>query len=181
MEYESIYLLALGVVNISFTLVALMIILVIISAFFSMSETVFSSVSPIRLKTMIEDGIPGSKKALWIIEHFDKTITTILVGNNLANIALTTVSVAFFADLFINNPNLVEVINIVVITIIVLIFGEIVPKSFAKNNADRLAIVLSRVLYWLIYVMTPVTWIFLKIKGPMVYLFLLIKSLKWIR
>jgi len=162
------YLLALGVGNISFTLVALMIILVIISAFFSMSETVFSSVSPIRLKTMIEDGINGSKKALWITEHFDKTITTILVGNNLANIALTTVSVAFFAQLFINNPNLVEVMNIIVITIIVLIFGEIIPKSFAKNNADRMALFLSGILYWLIYVLTPVTWVFLKIKGVLV-------------
>ncbi|AIO19357.1 Hemolysin C [Candidatus Izimaplasma bacterium HR1] len=168
------FLLALGdfkllaLSDISLGLVILMIILVVVSAFFSMSETVFSSVNPIRLKTMIEDGVGGSKKALWITEHFDKTITTILVGNNLANIALTTVSVAFFAKLLTNNPQLVEVINVLVITIIVLIFGEIIPKSFAKNNADRMSLALSSILYWLIYVLSPVTWVFLKIKGWLV-------------
>ncbi|WP_232958006.1 hemolysin family protein [Candidatus Izimaplasma bacterium HR1] len=174
MEYQSMFLLALGdfkllaLSDISLGLVILMIILVVVSAFFSMSETVFSSVNPIRLKTMIEDGVGGSKKALWITEHFDKTITTILVGNNLANIALTTVSVAFFAKLLTNNPQLVEVINVLVITIIVLIFGEIIPKSFAKNNADRMSLALSSILYWLIYVLSPVTWVFLKIKGWLV-------------
>ena len=174
MEYQSRFLLALGdfkllaLSDISLGLVILMVILVIISAFFSMSETVFSSVHQIRLKTMIEDGVGGSKKALWITEHFDKTITTILVGNNLANIALTTVSVAFFAKIFSNNPNLVEVINVLVITTVVLIFGEIIPKSFAKNNADMLALTLSSILYWLIYVLTPVTFVFLTIKGWLV-------------
>lgn len=171
MEYQSRFLLdfidfrLLSLADISLGLVALMIILVIVSAFFSMSETVFSSVNPIRLKTMIEDGVGGSKKALWITEHFDKTITTILVGNNLANIALTTVSVAFFAKLLVNNPNIVEVVNVLVITTIVLIFGEIIPKSFAKNNADTMALRLSAILYWLIYVLTPLTMVFLKIKS----------------
>ncbi len=170
MEYQSRFLLdfidfrVLAISDISIGLVALMIILVFVSAFFSMSETVFSSVTQIRLKTMIEDGVGGSKKALWITENFDKTITTILVGNNLANIALTTVSVAFFADLF-TNPNLVEIVNVLVITTIVLIFGEIIPKSFAKNNADTMALRLSAILYWLIYVLTPITCVFLKIKS----------------
>lgn len=149
-------------------LIAFMIILVFVSAFFSLSETVFSSVSQIRLKTMIEEGIGGSKKALWITENFDRTVTTILVGNNLANIALTTVSVAFFANIFSNNPNVVEVVNVLVITTIVLIFGEIVPKSFARNNADALAIALSSILYWLIKIMNPIAWIFLKIKSWLV-------------
>ena len=174
MEYQSRFLLdfidfrVLALSDISIGLVALMIILVIISAFFSMSETVFSSVNQIRLKTMIEDGVGGSKKALWITEHFDKTITTILVGNNLANIALTTVSVAFFTKLISNNPNLVSVLNVLVITLIVLIFGEIIPKSYAKNNADTMALRLSAILYWLIYVLSPVSWVFLKIKGWLV-------------
>jgi CBS domain containing-hemolysin-like protein len=125
-------------------------------------------VNPIRLKTFIEDGVVGSKKALWITEHFDKTITTILVGNNLANIALATVSVMFFSQIFDGNTTIVNLMNTFVMTTIILIFGEIIPKSTAKNNADALALQLSRLLYWLITILSPVSWIFLKIKNAIV-------------
>jgi CBS domain containing-hemolysin-like protein len=133
-----------------------------------MSETVFSSVNVIRLKTFIEDGIKGSKKGLWVSENFDRTLTTILVGNNLANIALATVSVTFFTQLFGNNPTLVNVMNTAVMTTIILIFGEITPKSFAKRNAERLALALSGTMYWLIRIFAPITWIFLEIRKLMV-------------
>jgi len=129
-----------------------------------MSETVFSSVNIIRLKNFIEDGKKGSKKALWITDNFDLTISTILVGNNLANIALATVSVSVFSDIFTNNPALINVMNTFVMTTIILIFGEIVPKSFAKNNAEKLALLISGLLYWIIKLLKPVTWIFIKIK-----------------
>lgn len=154
--------------NIPVGLIVLMLALLLLSAFFSLSETVFSSVNVIRLKTFIEDGIKGSKKGLWITENFDKTLTTILVGNNLANIALATVSVSFFSQIFVNQATLVNVMNTFVMTTIILIFGEIIPKSFAKNNAERLALLLSSLMYWLINILTPVTWIFLKIKNLMV-------------
>ncbi|MCK5761511.1 MAG: HlyC/CorC family transporter, partial [Candidatus Izimaplasma sp.] len=166
MDYSATVLLSIG--DISYNLVILMIVLLFISAFFSMSETVFSSVNIIRLKTFIEDSKKGSKKALWITEHFDKTLTTILVGNNLANIALATVSVSFFSSIFVNNETTVNLVNTFVMTTIILIFGEIVPKSFAKNNAEKLALLISRTLYGLIYILTPVTWIFIKIKTWMV-------------
>jgi CBS domain containing-hemolysin-like protein len=141
-----------------------MIVLLLVSAFFSMSETVFSSVNVIRLKTFIEDGVKGSKKGLWITEHFDKTLTTILVGNNLANIALATISVTVFSQIFTNSLVMVNVMNTLVMTTIILIFGEIIPKSFAKRNAEYLALHLSALMYWLIRVMTPITWAFLEIK-----------------
>lgn len=165
-EYWSRYLLSIG--DISIGLVVLMIGLLMLSAFFSLSETVFSSVNVIRLKTFIEDGIKGSKKGLWITENFDRTLTTILVGNNLANIALATISVSFFSQVFDSNPTIVNLINTFVMTTIILIFGEIVPKSFAKNNAERLALLLSNIMYWLIGIMSPVTWVFLKIRGLLV-------------
>ena len=154
--------------DINLGLVAFMVTLLLLSAFFSMSETVFSSVNVIRLKTFIEDGIKGSKKGLWVTENFDKTLTTILVGNNLANIALATVSVTFFSQIFTNNATLVNVMNTFVMTTIILIFGEIVPKSFAKRNAERLALILSSVMYWLIRVMSPITWVFLEIRKLLV-------------
>ncbi|KFZ27114.1 MAG: Hemolysin C [Candidatus Izimaplasma bacterium HR2] len=161
--YESArYLLSIGDVP-PFTFV-LMLILLAVSSFFSMSETVFSSVNVIRLKTFVEDGKKGSKKALWIEDHFDLTLSTILVGNNLANIALATLSVSVFSSIFTGQETLINVVNTVVMTIIILIFGEIVPKSFAKNNAEKVALSISGILYWIIRIMKPVTWIFLKIK-----------------
>ena len=126
-EYWSRYLLSLG--DISIGLIFLMIGLLLLSAFFSLSETVFSSVNVIRLKTFIEDGIKGSKKGLWITENFDRTITTILVGNNLANIALATISVTFFSQIFDGNQTIVNIVNTFAMTSIILIFGEIVPTA----------------------------------------------------
>jgi putative hemolysin len=160
------YLLSIGDVS-PYTFV-LLVILLAISSFFSMSETIFSSVSYIRLKTFVEDGRKGSKKALWIEEHFDLTLSTILVGNNLANIALATISVSIFSSIFTGQETLINVLNTVVMTIIILIFGEIVPKSFAKNNAEKVSLSISGILYWIIHFMKPVTWMLLKIKSWMV-------------
>ncbi len=141
-----------------------MLVLLLVSSFFSMSETVFSTVSPIRLKTNIEDGVKGSKKALWITENYDLTLTTILVGNNLANIALATVSVSFFSVIFNDNDMIVKIMNTFVMTTLILIFGEIIPKSFARNNADKVALRISNVFYYIIIVLKPITWVFIKIK-----------------
>lgn len=152
-------------VGVNFGLIIPMTILVVVSAFFSMSETVFSSVNVIRLKTNIEDGIRGSKKAFWITENFDLTITTILVGNNLANIALATISVSFWSTIFVGNTGLVNVMNTVVMTIIILIFGEILPKSFARLYADKIALRISSLFYYIIQILRPMTWIFIKIKS----------------
>ena len=160
------YLLSIGDVS-PYTYI-LMVVLLAVSSFFSMSETVFSSVNVIRLKTFVEDGQKGSKKALWIEEQFDLTLSTILVGNNLANIALATLSVSVFSSIFTGQETLINITNTVVMTIIILIFGEIVPKSFAKNNAEKVALSISGILYFIIRIMKPVTWIFLKIKTVIV-------------
>lgn len=166
MEYQSRYLLSIG--DVSPWLVIFMVILVVVSAFFSMSETVFSSVNVIRLKTFIEEGKNGSKKALWITEHFDRTITTILVGNNLSNIALATISARFFSMIFDYGDTYINIINTLVMTTVILIFGEILPKSTAKNNAESLALLISSVLYLLIKVLNPITWVFRKINNILV-------------
>ena len=150
--------------SVKFSLIIPMVLLVLVSAFFSMSETIFSSANVIRLKTNVEDGRRGSKKALWITEKFDLTITTILVGNNLANIALVTISVSFWGSVFTQSDTLVNIMNTVVMTIIVLIFGEILPKSFGRNNADSIALRISGVFYVIIQIFRPFTWGFRKIQ-----------------
>jgi len=141
-----------------------MLVLLIVSAFFSMTEMAYSSVGKLRLKTLVEKDVTGSKKALWIVEHFDRTLTTLLVGNNLANIALATVSVILFTGLFGSMPNAetwVTVMNTVVMTIIILIFGEILPKSVAKYHSETICLKISSFIYFIIRIMSPITYPFL--------------------
>jgi len=140
-----------------------MLALLILSAFFSMSEMAYSAVGKVRLKTLIDQNVRGSKKAFWIVENFPKTLTTLLVGNNLANIALTSVSVLFFAGFFTSLTNadtVITVINTVVITIVVLIFGEIVPKTLAKAHPEKICLHISGIIFFLIKIMTPITYFF---------------------
>jgi len=145
-------------------LLILMIGLLIVSAFFSMTETAYSSVGRLRMKTLVELNKSGSKKALWIVDNFDKTLTTLLVGNNLANIGLASVSVLFFKGLFTSVENadtVITLMNTGVMTIIILIFGEILPKSVAKTNSEKICLWESRIIYFLIKIMIPITYPFL--------------------
>jgi CBS domain containing-hemolysin-like protein len=139
-------------------------ILLVLSGFFSMSETVFSSINPIRIKTAIDEKKKGSKRALWVHDHFDLTLSTILVGNNLANIALASVSLGLIATFIQQNDALVAVLNTVIMTSVVLIFGEIIPKSYAKVNSDRLALNLAGPLYVIIQILKPITSFFIFVK-----------------
>ncbi len=142
----------------------LLVVLIVISSFFSMSETVFSSLNPIRIKNYIEEGKKGSQRAFWIHERFDYALTTILVGNNLANVALATVSAGVFTRIFADSEVLVTIFNTVVMTTIILIFGEIIPKSFAKMYSNEIAIRISRPLMLIMKVLKPVTLVFLNIR-----------------
>ncbi|MBN2540348.1 MAG: HlyC/CorC family transporter [Bacilli bacterium] len=142
----------------------MLVVFLVISAFFSMTEMAYSSVGKLRLKTLVEQDASGSRKALWIVEHFDRTLTTLLVGNNLANFALVSVSSLFFYGLFnsmANADTVVSVTNTVVMTIIVLIFGEILPKSIAKYHSDTISLKISGLVYFLIKIFTPITYPFL--------------------
>lgn len=136
-----------------------LIILLLLSSFFSSSETAFSTANLIRMRNCADEKVKGARKALWIMEHYDRTLATILVGNNFVNIASTTLCAIIFGK-FILNPTLANILNTVIMTIVVLIFGEICPKSLAKANADKLALKFSGVMFVLIKVLTPVTYPF---------------------
>lgn len=137
-----------------------MLALVCMSAFFSMSETVFSTCNTVKLTLLAEEGKKSAQKALWITQHYDRTITTLLVGNNIVNTTLSIISVTFFADLMINSPNLVEFVSVAAVTIIVLIFGEITPKTIAKIYADSLAVSLSYIIRFIEFLLFPIVIIF---------------------
>lgn len=134
-----------------------------LSAFFSSAETAFSSVNKIRLSHYASEGRKGAKKALHIAENFDETLTTLLVGNNLVNIAAATLSSQIAIQLY--GPNLGVFISTFVVTLLVLVFGEIMPKSFAKEFAESYAIKTSGLLFLLITLFHPITWLFIKLKG----------------
>lgn len=139
------------------------ILLVCGSAYFSSSETAFSTLNIMRIRTYAQEKKRGARKALWIAENYEKTVTAILIGNNFVNITATTLATMAFAIL-ITEPSVANIVNTVVMTIIVLIFGEILPKCMAKANAEKFALQTSGILYFIIKILTPLVFIFIGIQ-----------------
>ncbi len=104
---------------------------------------------------MAENKVKGARKALYIAEHSDRVLTTILVGNNIVNILSTTIC-AFLLSQFIQNPTLLNVMNTVVMTIIILITGEILPKSLAKAQPEKFAVKVAGIMYFLMKLLYPI-------------------------
>lgn len=159
---QSLSVPSVSILTINGGLLALLIILVLFSAFFSMTETVFASVSEAKIKNYVEERKTGAKKALFCVEHFDRTLTTLLVGNNIVNTALSTFALTFFMG-FIRTGNL-ELISTAIITIVLLIFGEITPKTIGKKYNDKLVLFLAPIIYVISYVLLPISIIFMGIQ-----------------
>ena len=159
---QSLSVPSVSILTINGGLLALLIILVLFSAFFSMTETVFASVSEAKIKNYVEERKTGAKKALFCVEHFDRTLTTLLVGNNIVNTALSTFALTFFMG-FIRTGNL-ELISTAIITIVLLIFGEITPKTIGKKYNDKLVLFLAPIIYVISYILLPISIIFMGIQ-----------------
>lgn len=159
---QSLSVPSVSILTINGGLLALLIILVLFSAFFSMTETVFASVSEAKIKNYVEERKTGAKKALFCVEHFDRTLTTLLVGNNIVNTALSTFALTFFMG-FIRTGNL-ELISTAIITIVLLIFGEITPKTIGKKYNDKLVLFLAPIIYVITYILLPISIIFMGIQ-----------------
>lgn len=138
--------------------IIIMVILVMMSAYFSATETAFSSLNKTRLKTMAEDGNKKAILALKLSENYDKLISTILIGNNIVNIALASMGTIFFIHHI--NESMGPTVSTVVITIAVLIFGEITPKSIAKDSPEKFAMFSAPFINMLIVVLTPINFVF---------------------
>ena len=135
--------------------IAICVVLLLLSAFFSSTETAFSSVSKIRLKNLADNGNKKAKTALYVAERYSKALTTILVGNNIVNIANSALATVFFVNIFGEAQG--TVISTVVITIVVLIFGEVLPKNIAIDNAEKICITFAPVLKFLMVLLTPLS------------------------
>ena len=142
----------------SITLLAALIILVAFSAFFSASETAFSSLNQIRLKSRAEDGDSSAARVLAMAEQYDKLLSTILIGNNIVNIAAASIGTILFTRML--GAERGATVSTIVLTIIVLIFGEVTPKSLAKEMPEKVATAVSPFLVLLMALMTPLTWLF---------------------
>lgn len=161
----SMQLCAISLGGVSIWLYVACVALVICSAYFSASETAFTTVNQIRLRHLADNKVRGARKAIYITERYDKTLSTILIGNNLVNISLTTIAAYIFSTIIANNPSLANVLNTIIMTMIVLVFGEILPKTLAKVEPMKFALATSGIMYFVIKVFTPISWVFLKMQG----------------
>ncbi len=137
--------------------ILLIVALVILSGFFSATETAFSSLNRIRLKNQAGDGDKRAQLALRLSEDFDRLLSTILIGNNIVNIASTAVATILFVRLW---PDTGATISTVVMTVIVLIFGEVSPKSLAKERPEQFAMAVAPAVFALEKLFFPLTWFF---------------------
>ena len=142
----------------SITLLVALIVLIAFSAFFSASETAFSSLNQIRLKSRAEEGDTSAARVLAMAEKYDKLLSSILIGNNIVNIAAASIGTVLFTKWLGEERGATA--STVVLTIVVLIFGEVTPKTLAKEMPETIATAVSPVLNLLLTIFTPLTWLF---------------------
>ena len=126
--------------------------MIMFSAFFSASETAISSVNRIRLKNMADNGHRGAARALRILGKYDKALTTILIGNNIVNIACS--SIATIVCIALVGEQYGSLVSTIATTVVVLIFGEVMPKSIAKDHAEGVCIGVSAIISFLMIIFT---------------------------
>ena len=134
-----------------------MVACIVLSAYFSATETAFSSLNKTRLKVLADNGNKRAALALKLSEDYDKLISTILIGNNIVNIMVASIGTLLFVGLY---GDIGATVSTVVVTIVVLIFGEITPKSVAKDAPERFAMFSAPFIRLWIWVLTPLNFLF---------------------
>ena len=137
--------------------ISIMAVCLLLSAYFSATETAFSSASTTRLKTLAEKGNANAALACRLLEQYDRLLSTILIGNNIVNIATASIGTVLFVHHY---GDAGATISTVVVTVVVLIFGEVTPKSLAKEMPETVATAVSPMLNLLMVLFTPLTWLF---------------------
>ncbi|MCL2033629.1 MAG: hemolysin family protein [Oscillospiraceae bacterium] len=145
----------------SWIMLIVIIALIGCSSFFSLSETSISTFNKIRIRKKAEDGDKNAKKVLYIWDNFDKTLSAILIGNTVANVTAATMAAALFASFL--GAATGTVVATVFLTLTTLIFGEIVPKSYGKENADKTALKVAEPLNAITVLLSPLSAVFLKL------------------
>lgn len=136
-------------------------VLLVLSAFFSAAETSYSTVNRIRIKRKAEDGNASANRVLKLTEDYDKFISTVLVGNNVVNIALASIAAVLFTQFM--PKETAAAVSTVVMTIVILILGETLPKSLSKSNSEKVAMILSRPVQLSMIVLSPIVFILVRL------------------
>ena len=139
-----------------------LVILIALSAFFSASETAYTSINKVRLKNLVNDGNKKAEKALKLSENYEKLLTTILVGNNLVNILASSICTWMFALFFGDWSVLAATLFMLVV---LLTFGEITPKTVAKRNPEKVAMLFASPLSFVMALLTPISMLFRALSG----------------
>ena len=142
--------------------IIVMVICLILSAYFSATETAFLSMNKTRLKVLADKGNKKARLALSLDEKYDRLISTILIGNNIVNITLSSVATVVFVSLLANygDASFGATVSTAVVTVLVLIFGEITPKSLAKDAADPFAMFSAPIINFIMKLLLPLSFIF---------------------
>ena len=139
------------------TYLTIMVVCLILSSFFSATETAFSAMNTTKLKTLAEKGNKNAALVCKLDEQYSRLISTILIGNNIVNIAMASVGTVLFTLKF---GDMGATLSTIVVTIVVLIFGEISPKSIANNCPEQLAMLSAPVVQFLIWIFLPLNILF---------------------
>ena len=146
----------------------ILILLLILSAFFSSAETAFTSINKIRIKTLADEGSKRAKLVLSLIDNNARFLSTILIGNNIVNIVAasltTTLAIEFFGNAYIG-------IATGILTLFILIFGEITPKTMATIHAEKMSLSYAPVIKFLVIILTPLTFIVTKLARGVMFIF----------
>ena len=141
-------------------LIIIILVCLVLSAYFSATETAFTTLNKVRIKTKAEDGNKRAKLILKLVNNYDRLLSTILIGNNIVNILASSMGTLLFIQWCNGNSDLASVLSTVVLTILVLTFGEITPKSLAKEYPETFASFSAPIINAFAYILLPINFFF---------------------
>ncbi len=157
--------------SILYVLIFLYVLCLIFSAYFASSETAFTAVSKVRLRTMADKGSKSAKTALWVCDRFDKTLTTILIGNNIFHAAGASITTLFLVEAFGTEAEQLGIAGTFVTALIVYLFAEMIPKSLTKVHNEKVTLAFAPSMKFLVKLLTPISAVFTAISNLIARLF----------
>ena len=137
--------------------VPIFILSVILCAYFAAAETAYSAMNKVRVKTMADEGNKKAKRALWVVDRFEKSLSTVLIGSNVFHALCASLATLYVTEKF--GVQYVAV-GTLITTVAVYLFGEMIPKSFAKAKSETFALGLGGSMAFLVNILTPVSFLF---------------------
>lgn len=148
-------------------IIPVLVVLLAFSAYFSATETALTSSNKIKLKSIEANDPKRAKKAtkvLALLEKYDKVLTSILIGNNIVNITASSIATVLFVSVLTGKEDIAPLVSTIVMTLVVLLFGEVTPKAYAKERAESLAMTFCGTINFFYIVFYPLGWLLTLVK-----------------